>query len=93
VSRHTLAHATNPKWFFIVGYDKVPGAFFCQAWKDRGRPRIDDCFEIDHLEAMGAVVPEGLREILIKEACGDIPWSTIKDWRPVAPTARLAVPL
>jgi len=82
MSRHTIAHATKPGAYFIVGFDKVPGAFFCQSWSAKQKMSwSDDCFEIDNLEQLGAAVPPELRRALVLEACGDLPWSTVKDWR------------
>lgn len=40
----------------------------------------DSCFEIDHLVYF-AVVPDGLRETLVKEAAGEIDPNYVKDWR------------
>lgn len=84
MSRHTLALTGASKGYVIVGYDRPMGAFFCQVWysdEDDCPSYEESCFEIDHLESLGAVVPKGLREILVKEACGDIDPNYCKDWR------------
>ena len=84
VSRHILAHATKPKAYFVVGYDRPLQAFYLQIWdgEDEVYPEYsDDCFEIDFLPSIGAIVPEGLREILIKECLGEIDPNYVKDHR------------
>lgn len=89
MSRHVLALLGTSQGHLIVGYDRPTKAFFCQLWKsdtDDYPAYEDDCFEIDHLESLGAVVPEGLREILVKEAAGDIDPNYVKDWRPCRST-------
>jgi len=58
VSRHTLALAKAPNGFAIVGYDRPVGAFFCQVWPSEkaDHPVVEDsCFDIDHLDSLGAV--------------------------------------
>lgn len=83
MSRHTLAHATKPEAFFVVGYDRPVKAFYCQAWTgdDEELSWEDDCFDIDDLPKIGAVVPPELRDILILEAVGTIDPNYVKDWR------------
>jgi hypothetical protein len=89
MSRHTLSLSADSKGWAVVGYDRPVGAFFCQVWESENadHPVFDDaCFDIDQLPALGVVVPEGLREILVKEACGQIDPNYCKDWRPPCPT-------
>ena len=83
MSRHIIAHATKKDYFFIVGYDRPAGAFFCQSWRpDANHPRfIDNCFDIADLTVIGAAVPPELRDILIKEALGESDTQAIMDWR------------
>lgn len=83
MSRHILAHATKPKGFFVVGYDRPVGAFYCQAWTS---PKSElswtnDCFDIDDLPRVGATVPPELRGILVQEAAGKIDPNYVRDWR------------
>ena len=68
----------------VVGYDRLTGAFYCQLWMsdNDGCPAYtDDCFDLDHLGGLGAVVPPELRDTLIKEALGEINPNYVKDWR------------
>lgn len=85
MSRHRLAHVSEPTKYFIVGYDRPVGAYFVQVWDSEADDDIplfeDDCFDPSMLVSMGAKVPEGLREILVKEACGKSDTNVCKDWK------------
>lgn len=85
MSRHILAHATKPDAHFVVGYDRPLHAFYLQVWDmnvdDQAPIYTDDCFEIDFLPNIGAVLPEGLHATLIKECLGKINPNYVKDYR------------
>ncbi len=84
MSRHYLAHKTKKKAYFVVGYDRPLKAYYIQVWDnpDDNYPAYeDDCFDLDLLEGAGAVVPEGLRDILVKECLGERDTNACHDWR------------
>jgi hypothetical protein len=83
MSRHKLQRANGSAGCAIVGYDRPVGAFFLQIWgEDDDVPEYeDDCYDIDNLENDGVIVPPGLRERLIAEACGKADTNVCKTWR------------
>ena len=84
MSRHDLSHKTDPRKRIVVGYDRPIGAYFVQIW-DQKVPdcpvHSDDNFDPDDLESIGAVVPDGLRQQLLKEAAGETDTNVCIDWR------------
>ena len=85
MSRHTLAHQTDPKIEFVVGYDRPMGAFFLQVWHEDEPDcptHSDDCFDPDELFSLGAVAPDALYEQLRKEAAGMTETNVVRNWKP-----------
>ena len=85
MSRHVLGHRTDPEVRFIVGYDRPVDAFYLQVWdpkQEEDAPAyVDDCFDLDLLPDIGAVIPDGFRALLVQEAMGTSDTNACKDWR------------
>lgn len=84
MSVHTLAHRSAPKQRFEVGYDRRSRRYFVQIWAESSPDcpvHSDDDLDIRQLESMGAVVPDGLLDLLVKEATGEADAGACIDWR------------